>query len=710
MQARATTFRLLRLAMAASLLFPCLLFAYASLVDYRRTTELAEERIARSLDVEQEQALTVFELVNLTLANATELISGLSESDISAKEAQLHELFKKLVDEVTAVQSVWVYGKDGRALATSAVHPPPQTQRYSDRDYFAAHVDADPGIYYGQVQESRFDGEPYFAVSKRLTHDGAFLGVLEASVLPGTFERFFATMAYGAGLQYALLRDDGTFLARYPASPDTLSPLDERTGFRRTIAADPAGGFYISTSPVDNIERRFGVRRFGATPLYLTAGIATSAIRDEWVAGMAPHLVFGVPATLILFITLGIVLRRTQSLYQEVDRRATAEDALRQSQKLDAIGQLTGGVAHDFNNFLTIIIGNIENAQRQLESWADGGQAQLARRLDNAMRGAQRAATLTKRLLAFSRQQPLIPKAVDLNRLLNGLMDFLTRALGEDISLEIVGAGGVWTVEADSAELESAILNLAINARDAMPAGGKLTIEGSNSYLDESYCQNHADLRAGQYVQIAVTDTGSGMTREVMARAFEPFFSTKESGQGTGLGLSQVYGFVKQSHGHISIYSEIGEGTTVKIYLPRLIGAEAASEGKKANPTRARRGECVVVVEDEADVRAYVVETLQQLGYNVLEAADGESAIALMDRHQGDIELLLTDVVMPGMNGRELAAEAKRHHPKLRVVYMTGYSRNAIVHQGRLDPGVDLIQKPLASAQLAATIRNALDA
>ena len=710
MQARATTFRLLRLAMAASLLFPCLLFAYASLVDYRRTTELAEERIARSLDVEQEQALNVFELVNLTLDNATELLSGLSESDIAAKEGQLHELFKKLAEEVTAVQSVWVYGKDGRAVATSTVHPPPQTERYSDRDYFAAHVDADPGIFYGQVQESRFNGEPYFAVSKRLTHDGAFSGVLEASVLPSTFERFFATMAYSAGLQYALLRDDGTFLARYPAPPGKLSPLDERTGFRRSIAADPAGGLYTSTSPVDNIERRFGVRRLGTTPLYLTAGIATSAIRDEWIAGMAPHLIFGVPATLILFITLGIVLRRTQSLYREVDLRAKAEDALRQSQRLDAIGQLTGGVAHDFNNFLTIIIGNIENAQRQLESWSDGGQAKLARRLDSAMQGAQRAATLTKRLLAFSRQQPLNPKAVDPNRLLNGLMDFLTRALGEDISLEIVGAGGAWTVEADSAELESAILNLAINARDAMPAGGKLTIEAGNSYLDAAYCQSHADLRPGQYVQLAITDTGSGMTSDVMARAFEPFFSTKESGQGTGLGLSQVYGFVKQSRGHISIYSEVGEGTTVKIYLPRLIGEEAASERKKTNPTRARPGECILVVEDESDVRAYVVETLQQLGYDVLEAADGKSAIALMSRHDGEIELLLTDVVMPGMNGRELAAEAKRLHPKLRVVYMTGYSRNAIVHQGRLDPGVELIQKPLAGAQLAATIRNVLDA
>ena len=710
MQARATTFRLLRLAMAASLLFPCLLFAYASLVDYRRTTQLAEERIARSLDVEQEQALNVFELVNLTLDNATELLSGLSESDITAKEEQLHELLKKLADEVTAVQSVWVYGRDGRALATSTVHPPPSTERYSDRDYFAAHVDAATDVYYGQVQDARSDGESFFAVSKRLTHDGAFSGVLEASVLPSTFERFFATMAYGAGLQYALLRDDGTFLARYPALPGKVSPLDERTGFRRTIAADPAGGLYTSISPVDDIERRIGVRRLGTTSLYLTAGIATSAIRDEWIAGMAPHLVFGVPATLILFITLGIVLRRTQSLYQEVDRRAKAEDALRQSQRLDAIGQLTGGVAHDFNNFLTIIIGNIENAQRALESWSEGGQAKLARRLDNAMQGAQRAATLTKRLLAFSRQQPLNPKAVDPNRLLNGLVDFLTRALGEDISLEIVGAGGVWTVEADSAELESAILNLAINARDAMPAGGKLTIEASNSYLDEAYCRSHAELRPGQYVQIAVTDTGSGMTSEVMARAFEPFFTTKETGQGTGLGLSQVYGFVKQSRGHISVYSEVGEGTTVKIYLPRLLGEEAASERKKTNPTRARPGECILVVEDEADVRAYVVETLQQLGYDVLEAADGKSAIGLMNHHDGEIELLLTDVVMPGMNGRELAAEARRHHPKLRVVYMTGYSRNAIVHQGRLDPGVDLIQKPLASAQLAATIRSALDA
>jgi CheY-like chemotaxis protein len=325
------------------------------------------------------------------------------------------------------------------------------------------------------------------------------------------------------------------------------------------------------------------------------------------------------------------------------------------------------------------------------------------------MHGAQRAATLTKRLLAFSRQQPLNPALLDVNRVLNGLSDFLRRALGEDISLEIVGGGGIWPVEADTAELEAAILNLAVNARDAMPEGGKLTIEAGNSYLDDSYCRRHVDVRPGQYVQIAVTDTGSGMTREVIERAFEPFFTTKESGQGTGLGLSQVYGFVKQSGGHVKIYSETGEGTTVKIYLPRFFGKASAAEEAAGAPSRSRSAETVLVVEDDDDVRAYVVEALAALGYQVLEAAEAESALRLLGEHP-NVKLLLTDVVMPGLNGRKLAQEAKLRRPELKILYMTGYSRNAIVHQGRLDLGVDLLQKPITSDQLAAAVRKALDA
>jgi CheY-like chemotaxis protein len=376
---------------------------------------------------------------------------------------------------------------------------------------------------------------------------------------------------------------------------------------------------------------------------------------------------------------------------------------------LDAIGHLTGGVAHDFNNLLTIIIGNLEAAQHQLENWTDGAQIKLSRRLENAMHGAQRAATLTKRLLAFSRQQPLNPAVLDVNRVLNGLSDFLRRALGEDVSLEIVGGGGAWPVEADAAELEAAMLNLVVNARDAMPEGGKLTIEAGNSYLDENYCRRHVDVRPGQYVQIAVTDTGAGMAKEVVERAFEPFFTTKQSGQGTGLGLSQVYGFVKQSGGHVKIYSEAGEGTTVRVYLPRFRGQASPTEIAAAAPGRGRPGERVLVVEDDADVRTYVVETLLSLGYDVLEAGGAEGALRLIDERT-DIHVLRTDVVMPGMNGRKLAEEARRRRPELKVLYMTGYSRNAIVHQGRLDAGVDLVQKPVTSEQLARAVRKAFDA
>ena len=242
-----------------------------------------------------------------------------------------------------------------------------------------------------------------------------------------------------------------------------------------------------------------------------------------------------------------------------------------------------------------------------------------------------------------------------------------------------------------------------------MRTGGKLTIEASNCYLDDAYCQQHADVRPGQYVQIAVTDTGTGMTQQIVDRVFEPFFSTKELGQGTGLGLSQVYGFVKQSGGHIKIYSEPGEGTTVKIYLPKVQGQSIEREEIKTDLSRAQPGECILVVEDDVDVRAYVVETLQRLGYHVLEAGSGEDALALIGRYDGKIDLLLTDVVMPGMNGRTLAEEARRRIASLRVLFMTGYSRNAIVHQGRLDPGVDLIQKPLAGGQLAALVRKLLD-
>jgi two-component system, NtrC family, sensor kinase len=708
-QARRATVRLLQVLAVAALLLPLLLFCFGSWLSYRATDALANERIERSLDVMQEQALKAFQSMALALDTLDDLLAGRSDAEIQADEPEFHKRIVEIGRALPEVQSIWIFGPTGHPQVMTRADPALTFLDYSDQDYFAVPRDRPPGVYIGSVHESISGGQPYFSFNRaRRGADGTFLGVVEMSLLPSDFSRFYAQLVTGAGLLFAMVRDDGTELARFPPLPREVH-LNDRSGFHKAITADPAGGFYTSTSETNNIQRRIGFRRIPGFPVYVIAGIAAAQIRNEWMGAMSLHLIFGIPATAFLFGAVMVVLQRTQRLYAEQDRREAAEVAMRQSQKLDAIGHLTGGVAHDFNNLLTIIIGNLESAQRQLESWTEGAQFKLGQRLANAMHGAQRAATLTKRLLAFSRQQPLNPAALDVNRLLNGLSDFLRRALGEDVSLEIVGSGGVWPVEADSAELETAILNLAVNARDAMPGGGKLTIEASNSYLDDMYCQEHPDVQPGQYVQIAVTDTGGGMSKEIVERAFEPFFTTKQSGQGTGLGLSQVYGFVKQSGGHVKIYSEPGEGTTVKIYLRRFLGKYEVQEERKSEPRRGRSGECILVVEDDADVRTYVVETLSGLGYDVLEAADAGAALRLLEQHK-TVNLLLTDVVMPGMNGRKLADEARQLQPALKVVFMTGYSRNAIVHQGRLDPGVALIQKPLSSELLAATIRQVLDA
>jgi PAS domain S-box-containing protein len=390
-------------------------------------------------------------------------------------------------------------------------------------------------------------------------------------------------------------------------------------------------------------------------------------------------------------------------------RLEAAREQLYQSQKMDAVGQLTGGVAHDFNNLLTIIIGNLDNAKRTLETWQDGAKARVTRAVEHALVGAQRATILTGHLLAFSRRQPLEPKLLDVNKLINQLSVFLKPSLGEQVQIEAVGGGGVWQVEADAPQLETAIINLAVNGRDAMPNGGKLTIEASNVSLDEAYCSSNPEVRPGQYVSISVTDNGTGMTKGVIAHAFEPFFTSKEIGQGTGLGLSQVYGFVKQSGGHVKIYSELGQGTTVRIYLPRAHAKKTGEHPVQGSvaPTAYGR-EIVLVVEDDDDVRSFICATLTDLKYTILQASDAPSALEVLDGG-GYIDLLLTDVILPGPNGRELATAALARRPNLKVLFMTGYSRNAIVHQGRLDQGVQLIQKPLTQASLAAKIRNVLD-
>jgi signal transduction histidine kinase/ActR/RegA family two-component response regulator len=413
------------------------------------------------------------------------------------------------------------------------------------------------------------------------------------------------------------------------------------------------------------------------------------------------------------------LLDRTRELEEESKLRQEAESTLRQAVKIEAVGQLTGGIAHDFNNLLTIIIGNLDTMKRQLAKLAGLEPAReivdkLSKALDAAVRGAQSSAQLTQRLLAFSRRQPLEPQRLDLNRLVSGMLEMFRRTLGSDISIETVVGAGLWPTFADGHQLENVLLNLALNAKAAMPDGGCLTIETANTYLDDGYVRRFGDVKAGQYVVLCVTDTGTGIAKDILDKVFEPFFTTKPPGEGSGLGLAMVHGFVKQSGGHVRIYSEEDHGTTVKIYLPRLIGEEVSAvpagkgEGDQAIP-RAKPGEMILLVEDSEGVLEYARDILLELGYGVIDAANVQEALRAVAK-KPQISLLFTDVVLGESNGRVLADEVRQIYPNLPVLFTTGYTRNAIVHQGRLDPDVQLLNKPFTQQDLARKIRQLLDA
>jgi signal transduction histidine kinase/CheY-like chemotaxis protein len=394
-----------------------------------------------------------------------------------------------------------------------------------------------------------------------------------------------------------------------------------------------------------------------------------------------------------------------QRVHDEVYARLKVEEQLRQVLKMEAVGQLTGGIAHDFNNMLAVVMSGLTLLQRKLAR----GETDVERFVNAAIDGAKRAATLTQRLLAFSRQQPLSPEPLIANKVVAGMSELLTRTLGEQIKIETVLAAGLWQVKADPAQVENTLLNLSVNARDAMPDGGKLTIETSNAFIDDVYAGEYA-IPPGQYVLIAVADTGTGMTPDVIAKAFDPFFTTKGVGKGTGLGLSQVYGFVRQSGGNVKIYSEVGIGTSIKIYLPRYYGeAEVPDKIQPVPPVyRGINSEIVMVVEDDDRVRVLSVEALKDLGYSVIEAPGPAQAIAMLEAGQ-PVSLLFTDVVMPDMSGRQLVDRARVIQPKIKVLYTTGYTRNAIVHNGTLDPGTYLLSKPFSVEELAFKVRRVLD-
>jgi signal transduction histidine kinase/ActR/RegA family two-component response regulator len=419
----------------------------------------------------------------------------------------------------------------------------------------------------------------------------------------------------------------------------------------------------------------------------------------------------------VLLLGLGIVLtltafrraRRVADQQRITERHLNeqllqAQAALAQTQKMEALGQLTGGVAHDFNNLLHVINNAVAVLQRMLKH----EDPQVTHYLAMVRRNVDRAVGTTSRLLAFARRQPLAPRPTDINKVVSGMTELLRSTLGEGVAIELVAASGLWPVAIDRNQFENAVVNLAINARDAMSMNGKLTIETSNAFLDESYARLHSEVTPGQYAMIAVSDTGVGMSQEVARQAFEPFFTTKDAGQGTGLGLSQVFGFVKQSGGHVAIYSEPGQGTTVKMYFPRLLGARAQEPTQKPQAVAAGSGESILVVEDNEDVLSFTERLLRDLGYRVATAADAHQAMKVLEELKG-VDLLFTDVGLPGgTSGRALADEARSRWPTMKVLYTTGYARNSIIHHGRLDAGVELITKPFTQSALAEKVRRVL--
>jgi two-component system NtrC family sensor kinase len=708
--------------LAAAIALPLLIFAAAATISYREHQIDAKDRLQRNLGTVYEHALKVLETVELASRYLDEMLNDAADPDIRANEGGFHLRLKSLTDVLPQFADIWVVDADGHPVVAGTVFPIPRELNLSDRDYFRAHKNNEvEGLYVGNVVTARATnarGQPrFFTLSRKRTGAyGKFAGVTVISVSPDYFRDYYATLTQP--IVAALLRPDGAVLARYPELPQSPTHLTQGNDLAVQIEQRRDAGALTGRSAVDGKERVYAFRKLPRVDLYVTTGVDTAEITETWMLGMSRHLIFGLPATAALVALVLMALSRTrreaaanEMLRAEIVRREQTEEALRQAQKMEAVGRLTGGIAHDFNNLLTAIIGNLDLALRRLD-----GPDRVRGWLANSRQAGERAAILVQRLLAFSRQHPLEVKSVDINRLVQGMSELLARSIGETVPIETVLAGGLWNAAIDPNQLENAIVNLVVNARDAMPEGGRLTIETANCHLDETYALSAGEeITPGQYVMVAVSDTGSGMSHDVVNRAFEPFFTTKPTGVGTGLGLSQVYGFVKQSGGHIRIYSETGVGTTIKLYFPRLTGQpdvpQWVARGTAPAAASSLGGtETILVVEDEPQVNKLAVEALEERGYEVLSAPDGAAALKLLEDAPA-IDLLLTDVVLPGgMNGRQLTDQVLKLRPDIKILYMTGYTRNAIIHHGRLDPDIDLLTKPFTADALARKVRRMLDA
>ena len=697
--AQRNSLKLLRWMMAASLALPLALFGFASAMSRISNSEAADQEIQRTLDVTHEHALKVFETIDRSLSEIAEVVRGMSDAEIVAHEKNLHDRLRQVAEALPQVKSLWVFDANGRALVNSLVEPAPDVD-FSDRDYFRIHAQGDIGTFIGEVLTPRlpYQGARFFSVGRRRNNrDGSFAGVIQASVLPEYFENFYARIGREPGSFLALIRSDGAVLAHFPVV-DHQARFEPGGPLGQQMAANPQAGTMTIRSPVDGIERRMRYERLPEYPLYVSAGLETSAIRARWITTMAQHLIFGIPATALLFGLLALAYQRTERLEEEANRRIEAEDALRHGQRLEALGQLTGGVAHDFNNLLTVIRASVDMLRRP-----DLPEPRRQRYIDAISNTVNRAAKLTNQLLAFARRQTLKPEVFDACQNVRTLCEMIATLIGSRIEIAAQVPDEICLVNADAGQFETAVINMAVNARDAMDGVGRLTIAVRPV---SSLPANVAGTPSAHgHVAVTVTDTGVGIPPELFGRIFEPFYTTKEVGQGTGLGLSQVFGFAKQSGGEVDVTSEVGKGATFTLYLPRVVGdhdtpSPIADDALPVDATNAS----VLIVEDNAEVGKFAADTLTQLGCTCVLVENATHALEELAVDPGRFDLVFTDVVMPGMSGIELAEEIRRQRLDLPIVLASGYSQ-VLSQQG--SGGFELLQKPYSAEQLSRVLHKA---
>jgi signal transduction histidine kinase len=702
----------LKVLLVSAFVLPVCLYALAATLTYRAFVTDARDHIERTTNAAVEQASKVFATDELVLDRIAERIAPMSWAEIAAS-ADVHNFLQQMTRSLPQAQAIGLIAPDGHVANANYAFPLPPLY-LTGRSTLPVHRDGEDDLFISDVSRGARTGTLLFAVSRHKTEpDGSRdSGEINIATNPQELVRYYDTLADMPGIHITLFRTDGAVLARNP-SPTEPPRYPTDSDVMKIIRVQPASGFISGTSPTNGRDRLLFYKALDNYPLYIATSYDIAALRTRWLLIMGSHLIYGVPVTLSLILVTLSAIRRTKreqsalaQANKEAQKRALAEEQLREAQRLEAVGQLTGGIAHDFNNILTVIVGNLD----LLTGHVSGETAK--RMIDAMQRAASRGSRLTQSLLAFARRQSLRPQIVNPNRLINEVGELLRQAVGESIELNFALSPTLDPCRIDPTQFESALLNLVVNARDAVAEKGRrITILTENVMFDPQHPPPLPEIGFGAYIAVSVTDNGVGMTPDIVGRVFEPFFTTKEVGRGSGLGLSQVYGFVKQSGGYVHIESEHSVGTKVHLYLPRSTDTPESSEMfARGEITRDENlSATILLVEDEPDVREVLAAELTNFGYRVLTAGSGPEALSILNK-ESDIDLLFSDVVMPnGMRGDELARQACDRRPGLKVLLTSGYPAPDLRERQSLGE-FRLLRKPYRADDLMRAIRERLSA